>query len=154
MQQNLETFLAEAAARDRCVPGFVEREFRRFLECGLLCHGFCRVRCKDCGDDQLVAFSCQQRGFCPSCCGRRMADTAARGRPCATRSPHPPVGTDSSDPPSLSHLMTATSAAMCWVCSSARSCVHCATVRRSSWVQTRGRATPLLTFNDGAAQSI
>ncbi len=28
MQQNLETFLAEAAARDRCVPGFVEREFR------------------------------------------------------------------------------------------------------------------------------
>ncbi|NOT32503.1 MAG: hypothetical protein HOP15_18815 [Planctomycetes bacterium] len=24
----------------------------------------------------LVAFSCKGRGFCPSCCGRRMADTA------------------------------------------------------------------------------
>jgi hypothetical protein len=43
----------------------------------LLCHGFVRVRCRDCGDDKLVAFSCQRRGFCPSCCGRRMADTAA-----------------------------------------------------------------------------
>jgi hypothetical protein len=77
VQENLETFLAEAAQRDRCVPAFVEREFRKFLECGLLCHGFVRVRCKDCGDDKLVAFSCQRRGFCPSCCGRRMSDTAA-----------------------------------------------------------------------------
>ena len=73
VQQNLETFLAEAAARDRCVPTFVEREFRKFLACGLLCHGFVRVRCKDCGDEKLVAFSCQRRGFCPSCCGCRMA---------------------------------------------------------------------------------
>ncbi|MBW2726756.1 MAG: transposase zinc-binding domain-containing protein [Deltaproteobacteria bacterium] len=77
MQQNLETFLAEAAARERCVPSFVEREFRKFLACGLLCHGFVRVRCTACGDDRIVAFSCQRRGFCPSCCGRRMADTAA-----------------------------------------------------------------------------
>ena len=28
--------------------------------------------------DFLVAFSCKGRGFCPSCTGRRMADTAAR----------------------------------------------------------------------------
>jgi hypothetical protein len=26
----------------------------------------------------LVALSCKGRGFCPSCAGRRMADTAAR----------------------------------------------------------------------------
>ncbi len=77
VQQNLETFLAQAAARDRCVPSFVEREFRKFLTCGLLCHGFVRVRCTDCGEDRLVAFSCRGRGFCPSCCSRRMSDTAA-----------------------------------------------------------------------------
>ena len=59
------------------MPSFVEREFRKFLACGLLCHGFVRVRCTACGDDRIVAFSCQRRGFCPSCCGRRMADTAA-----------------------------------------------------------------------------
>jgi hypothetical protein len=40
-------------------------------------HGFLRVRCKDCGNNRVVAFSCKRRGFCPSCLGRRMADTAA-----------------------------------------------------------------------------
>ncbi len=29
------------------------------------------------GRDRIVAFSCKGRGFCPSCLGRRMADTAA-----------------------------------------------------------------------------
>jgi Transposase zinc-binding domain len=27
--------------------------------------------------EKLVAFSCKKRGFCPSCGGRRMAETAA-----------------------------------------------------------------------------
>jgi hypothetical protein len=35
------------------------------------------VHCDDCGLDRVVAFSCKGRGFCPSCGGRRMADTAA-----------------------------------------------------------------------------
>lgn len=60
------------------MPRFVEREFRAFLDCGILAHGFVRVHCDDCGHDRLVAFSCKGRGFCPSCGGRRMADTAAR----------------------------------------------------------------------------
>ena len=34
------------------------------------------MHCSKCGKDELVAFSCKGRGFCPSCCGRRMADTA------------------------------------------------------------------------------
>jgi len=58
-------------------PRFVEREFEKFLACGLLCHGFVRVRCGDCGDERLVAFSCKTRGFCPSCTSRRMTSTAA-----------------------------------------------------------------------------
>ena len=77
VQQNLETFLASAREQGRVVPRFVERELRAYLECGLLCHGFIRVRCSACGHDRLVAFSCKGRGFCPSCGGRRMAETAA-----------------------------------------------------------------------------
>jgi hypothetical protein len=33
--------------------------------------------CGTCGKDELVAFSCKRRGFCPSCGARRMADLAA-----------------------------------------------------------------------------
>ena len=48
-------------------------EFDAFLECGILAHGFLRLRCGDCGHDKLLAFSCKRRGFCPSCGARRMA---------------------------------------------------------------------------------
>ena len=54
----LETFLARARASERTVPRFVEREFRNFLACGILAHGFVRVHCDACGFDRLVAFSC------------------------------------------------------------------------------------------------
>jgi hypothetical protein len=77
VQGELETYLARAHERERVVPRFVERELRAYLRCGLLCHGFVRVRCRSCGHDRLVAFSCKGRGFCPSCVGRRMSDTAA-----------------------------------------------------------------------------
>jgi len=59
------------------VPRFVERELREFLDCGIPAQGVLRVHCDACGEDRLVAFSCKGRGFCPSCGGRRMADTAA-----------------------------------------------------------------------------
>jgi len=77
VHEHLETFLARARERDRPVPRFVERELRAYLGCGILAHGFLRVRCEACGLDRVVAFSCKGRGFCPSCGGRRMADTAA-----------------------------------------------------------------------------
>jgi hypothetical protein len=47
------------------------------LECGILAHGFLRLRCGECGHDKLLAFSCKRRGFCPSCGARRMSQTAA-----------------------------------------------------------------------------
>jgi hypothetical protein len=75
--QNLETFLAMRQGRERPVPGFVEREFRSILDCGVLEKGFLRLRCEACGKNRLLAFSCKNRGFCNSCGGRRMADTAA-----------------------------------------------------------------------------
>jgi len=77
VREHLETFLVRARDDERPVPRFVEREFRAFLDCGVLACGFVRVHCDECGRDRLVAFSCKGRGFCPSCGGRRMADTAA-----------------------------------------------------------------------------
>jgi hypothetical protein len=77
VREQLETFLARAGERDRPVPRFVERELRAYLECGILAHGFLRLHCDACHLDRLVPFSCKRRSFCPSCGGRRMADTAA-----------------------------------------------------------------------------
>jgi hypothetical protein len=42
-----------------------------------LAAGFARVYCPGCRKEELVAFACKGRGFCSSCGGRRMADTAA-----------------------------------------------------------------------------
>jgi len=78
VRQQLEPFLARAARSDQPAPRFIEQELRSYLRCGVLAHGFIRVHCDACGHDRLVAFSCKRRGFCPSCGGRRMADTAAQ----------------------------------------------------------------------------
>jgi hypothetical protein len=75
-----KTFLAEVdegGEASASLPRFVVGEFERYLACGILAHGFARVRCTACGDELLVALSCKGRGFCPSCTTRRMHDTAA-----------------------------------------------------------------------------
>lgn len=77
MREHLEPFLEELACEGRYLPRHVVAELRGYLPCGLLSEGFARVRCRDCGDELLVAFSCKGRAFCPSCCARRMNDTAA-----------------------------------------------------------------------------
>ena len=69
---HLSTFLATHS-----VPSHVERAFRNYVDCGCLAKGFLRVRCPECKKESLVAFSCKDRGFCPSCTARRAADTAA-----------------------------------------------------------------------------
>jgi hypothetical protein len=55
----------------------VERVLRAFLTCGFVEHGLARLKCEDCGERRLAAFSCRGRGFCPSCTGRRLNATAA-----------------------------------------------------------------------------
>ena len=80
VRAHLQSFLEEARARSAHgveLPGFVEREFREYLGCGVLAHGFARVRCESCGDEHLVGFSCKRRGLCPSCTTRRAVDAAA-----------------------------------------------------------------------------
>jgi hypothetical protein len=73
----LKTFLARQREHGRLVPRFVERKLSAFLDCGILARGFLRVHCDVCRLHRVVPYSCKCRGFCPSCCGRRMADTAA-----------------------------------------------------------------------------
>ena len=75
--KQLETFLVRQQERERSIPKFVEREFRDYLTGGVAEHGFLRLHCDDCGQDRILAFSCKRRGWCPSCGGRRMSDTAA-----------------------------------------------------------------------------
>jgi hypothetical protein len=60
------------------LPEFAEHEFRDFLTCGVLAHGFARLRCPGGALEHCVPFSCKGRGFCPSCGGRRMTEFAAR----------------------------------------------------------------------------
>ena len=69
VQQHLETYLALAWEGDgdgHAVPGYVERELRRYLECSILAYGFARARCVEWGRDFLVAFFCTRRRLCPS----------------------------------------------------------------------------------------
>jgi hypothetical protein len=45
VQQNIETFFAQVEAEiGSGLPGFVKDEFDVFLECGILAHGFLRLR--------------------------------------------------------------------------------------------------------------
>ncbi len=56
---------------------FVDDQALRYLDCGLFENGFARIRCPDCAEEYLLAFSCKTRELCPSCAGKRSAATAA-----------------------------------------------------------------------------
>jgi hypothetical protein len=71
--KHLETWLQA----QEYVPFYVEKELRKYLECGILAHGFARALCKGCNHDFILAFSCKGRGVCPSCNTRRMSEVAA-----------------------------------------------------------------------------
>jgi hypothetical protein len=47
---HLEAFLVCTAGEEGRpgLPGFVKREFEAYLRCGILTHGFARVRCEGC----------------------------------------------------------------------------------------------------------
>jgi hypothetical protein len=78
VQQHAASFFAHTEASAGAeLPRIIKDEFDAFLECGILAHGFLRLRCAECGHDKLLAFSCKQRWFCPSCGARRMSQTAA-----------------------------------------------------------------------------
>ncbi len=77
VEQHYPDFRELRAREGRSLPDYVQEEFDACLKCGRLEEGFLRVRCEGCRAEKLVAFSRKKRGFCPSCGGRRMAETAA-----------------------------------------------------------------------------
>jgi len=78
VQQHAATFIAHTEASTGSeLPRFIKDGFDAYLECGILAHGFLRLRCGECSHDKLLVFSCMRRGFCPSCGARRMSQTAA-----------------------------------------------------------------------------
>jgi hypothetical protein len=66
LQQHAVIFFEQAeAVAGAGLPQFVKDEFDALLECGILAHGFLRLRCGDCGHDKLVAFSYNRGGVLP-----------------------------------------------------------------------------------------
>ncbi|MCK5649129.1 MAG: hypothetical protein KAI22_09635 [Gammaproteobacteria bacterium] len=49
----METWIAQIQENGGYVASHVEKDFREYLKCGLLCHGFARARCT-CGHEFLV----------------------------------------------------------------------------------------------------
>ena len=78
--ENFETFLTLGRGNSeegKSLPRHVHEEVQAYLRCGILAHGFTRLRCQQCKTERFVAFSCKKRGFCPSCGGKRMNEVAA-----------------------------------------------------------------------------
>ena len=65
LRAHASAFFARAEAGGARVPGFVRAEFDATLACGRPEHGIVRLRCASCGHDEILAFSCKRRGFCP-----------------------------------------------------------------------------------------
>ena len=86
VQEHLETFLAQVEAETGAsLPEFVKDEFDAFLECGILAHGFLRLRC---------ARVARMRSWWPfPASGAGFAPPAGRG---AWRKPPPTWSTTSS----------------------------------------------------------
>ena len=53
---------------------WIQSVIYRYLDCGDLHCGFARVKCKGCGHEYLLAFSCKRRHFCPSCHQKRVVE--------------------------------------------------------------------------------
>ena len=78
LASHVDAFRQDLASKGKYLPEYVEREFEAYFDCGMLERGFARIQCMDCDHEKLLAFSCKRRGFCPSCCGRRMTEAEIR----------------------------------------------------------------------------
>jgi hypothetical protein len=83
IDQHLDTFLETARrhADGAALPDFVEQEFRDFLTCGVLAHGFARLRCPDCALERRVQRLLERRGLDPENADVFRADPVAEASP-------------------------------------------------------------------------
>jgi hypothetical protein len=60
VRDNLETLYGaiEDGAIAVRIPKHARKELEAYLDCGLLCRGFARLRCQGCGESRLVALNC------------------------------------------------------------------------------------------------
>lgn len=72
VEKHLEGFLASRP------PWFIIDTFRGFLDCGNAEKGGVRLRCRECGHEEFVAFSCKLRGMCTSCTARTATEVSER----------------------------------------------------------------------------
>jgi hypothetical protein len=81
IDEHLETFLAAAQHADgHRLPRFVEQEFRDFLTCGVLAHGFARLRGGDCPSSAASSPpACSSRSLAGGAGWRKLARMS---RPC------------------------------------------------------------------------
>ena len=63
----LDVYDGRYAPRYGPLRAVVPRALESFRRCGMLAHGFARVRCPHCRHEYLLAFSCKQRCLCPPC---------------------------------------------------------------------------------------
>src|SRR5260221_14763647 len=77
IEEYYPAFLSYLSESGKTLSQYVQTEFEEYLKCGCLEHGFLRVQCESCHQEQLVAFSCKLRGFCPSCGAARMVESTA-----------------------------------------------------------------------------
>ncbi|MCR9162583.1 MAG: transposase zinc-binding domain-containing protein [Nannocystaceae bacterium] len=77
VREHWPSFRVRLEERAGSLPAFVRDELESFITCGDFEHGFLVAQCQRCGDSLRVPFACKSRGICPSCMGRRMAETAA-----------------------------------------------------------------------------
>jgi len=70
-----ESFLLEYEPRFEREYGYfrpiIQEAVDRYLDCGNPLCGFARIRYPECGEEQLLCFSCKTRSFCPSCHAKR-----------------------------------------------------------------------------------
>jgi hypothetical protein len=81
VQEHLEIFLAQVEVRTGTgLLEFVKEAFEAFLECGILAHGFLRLRCADCAHEKLVALTCKRHACagraCSGACSSLTSNTA------------------------------------------------------------------------------
>ena len=78
MRDNLRTLYAAIEQGFATpLPDFVKDELEGYVDCGILSRGFAVLASSECTERIVVGFSCRGLGFCASCLGRRMAETAA-----------------------------------------------------------------------------
>ena len=75
IQVGLPALLQALQSQDKTLPFHLAREFEEFQKCGVLEHGFIRVKCTQCRHEKIVGFSCKRRGFCASCAGKRRVES-------------------------------------------------------------------------------